>query len=590
MSLTLNKHKSRVITFYSHDDNCVPQFGEACLLADFKPEFPLPFKMSDVKGTLVCGDVIWLYGKKGIARYCTSETEYYDKVMYFSADRDLKDNNVLVVCGNENEIWAKTETCVSHIVLKEITMEEKASMLLDETVKIVSREGMVSQRGLLEPWNLNKPEKDAHSDNDGGFTASFCMGEIMHYAVLKKEKGENAPETQKIRAIAMKSLEACLLLMFVAGRNDGFVARTYLTTADRLPDDGLFFYKRGGKAYVADTTYAKKKGYTGMSCDASYPVPDRLAKIYRNKGFTDDDIVFKADTSSDETTLHLMCYLLAHRILGKEDEELDEIIKTAVAGLVNHILDNGYELVDFHGEPTSWAKWSERYFTNGIGWCDAPLNAAEVLMYIKLALEVCGENEKWQNEYKKLTQEKGYADLPALHYDRAFAQAVCAGCDVNEDLMYGDHMLSNLTFFGLAMLEKDEELREKYKKGWLNWRETSIGREHHPIYDLPFMFAYPDEHIDTDKLKMWFYRYNTSSLASGVSLTSRRDVAPVEHIASYKQTSYLLPPDERPISKYDRDSLNYKNEESGGKNTVETCSPFTLPYWFGRFTGLIKEG
>lgn len=591
LAITLYPHKTRVITFYSHDDERVP----ACLAekADSKPDFtskyPLPFAKKDITAVKNYGDVYWLASSKGVARYCESEKEEYDKVMYFSADRDLKDNNVLSLCGNENEIWIKTETAVSHIELRVMSMEEKANVLLDETISIVERLGMVSQRGLMAPWDKTAPKPYSHSDNDGGFTAAFCMGEIFHYAVLKREKDADDEETKRIRAIAMRSLEACLLLMFISGRGDGFVARTYVTTADPVPDDGLFFRKQNGTATVLDTTFSREKGYVGKTCDASVPVPDRLAKLYREAGFTDDDIIYKGDTSSDETTLHLMCYYFAHLIFGEEDKELDELIKTAVSGLTEHIIRNGYELHDFHGGPTSWAKWSESYFTDGIGWCDAPLNANEVLMYLKLANAVCGENEKWTSEFKKLI-EKGYADLGVHHYDRAFASSIPSGCDVDEDLMYGDHMLASLTFFGLALMEKDEELRKVYHESWLNWRETSIAREHHPIYDLPYKAAYPEKEINGEKIKMWFYRHNSSALAASVSLDERRDVAAKECIAGYKHTSYLLPPDERAISKYDRDSLHYVNEESGGKNTVETCAPYTLPYWLGRYFGILKEG
>ncbi len=591
LAITLYPHKTRVITFYEHGDKCVPE----CLNEktednfSFTPAYPLPFAKKDIKAIRNYGDVYWLASDKGLCRYCESETEYYDKVMFFSADRDMKDNKIFALCGSEDEIWVKTETAVSHIELRMMSMEEKADMLLEETVSIVDRMGMVSQRRLAEGWDKSTALPYACSDNDGGFTAMYCLGLIFKYAVLKKEKGSDHEETKKTKELAIRSLEACLLLMFIAGRGDGFVARTYVTTSDPTPDDGMFFRKNAGKATVVHTSWAEEKGYVGMTCDASAPIPERLAKLYRNEGFTDDDIIYKGDTSSDETTIHLICYYFAHEILGEEDKELDELIKTAITNLMTHIITNGYELHDFHGGPTSWAKWSKSYFTGGIGWCDAPLNANEMLMYLKLANAVCGENELWTNEYNRLIAE-GYADLGPLHYDRAFSSSIPSGCDVDEDLMYGDHMLSNITFFGLSLFEKDEKLRELYHKSWLNWRETSVDREHHPIYDIPYMATHPERPLNEEKIKMWYYRHNSSMLAASVSLNMRRDVAVKECIAGYQQTSYLLPHDERAISKYDRDSLHYVNEESGGKVVVETCKAFTTSYWMGRYFGILEEG
>ena len=57
----------------------------------------------------------------------------------------------------------------------------------------------------------------------------------------------------------------------------------------------------------------------------------------------------------------------------------------------------------------------------------------------------------------------------------------------------------------------------------------------------------------------------------------------------YRETSALLPQDERFISKNDRDPYAYVNEDSGGVYTVESCSPYTLAYWLGRYFKFLEE-
>lgn len=594
MPITLYPHKSRVITFYSSDDKSVPAslFDEpATENAEFSPFYPTPFRKKDFKIIKKYADTYWVGGDKGLFRYCDGEKEYYDKVMYFAADRDLKDNKVLNFCGNENEIWVRTETAVSHIELRMMSMEEKALMLLNETTRIVDRKGMISHRRLVEPWNTDKPHKFNCCDNDGGFTASFCIGETLHYAVLKKEKGADHAETLKIRQIAIRALEACLLLMYIPGRANGFIARSYVTKDAPVPDDGIFLRRCGDTATVLETDDSKRRGVNGRAYKMPHPeIPERLSKLFTDEGYTADDIIFKCDTSSDEVTIHLVNLYYAHMVFGQEDAELDEMIKHNFAAVIDHIISNGYEYIDFHGGATSWAKWSKRYFRTDIGWGDGPINSAELLMFIKLATETCGKEERWQNEYEKLIND-GYAEMSKLHYDRAFAASIIKHCDPTEDIMYGDHMLSNLTFFMLNLLETDEKLKNMYYEGWQSWRQTSIGREHNPVYDIPFAVVYgSDSYYDEEKIKMWYYRHNTSMLASGVSLVGRSDVATKEYKAGYKHTSYLLTPDERFISKHDRDPLEYKNEDSGGKYCVEMCSPFTMSYWMGRYYGIIEEG
>ena len=159
--------------------------------------------------------------------------------------------------------------------------------------------------------------------------------------------------------------------------------------------------------------------------------------------------------------------------------------------------------------------------------------------------------------------------------------------DFVEDIMYGDHMLAVASFWGLCTLETDEELLAKYRKGCKSWR-TSLEREHNPGYDLPFALSCPDAEIDFDRLAEWFYRTNTSRLAAGVTLMGRHDI-PVKTLrAGAKEISVLLPPDERYISKYDRNPLELKNECSGGVMCVESCYVYTFAYWIGRYYGFFE--
>lgn len=589
--IKLKPHVARFIKLYELNDPAVPAG-----LKEKKPvkpdltkiEYPLPVKKRDFTCFDECDGIFWYGSEYGLVRYDENAEFDYDKIMYFSAHRDLKDNHVKSVLADRDGVWVMTSSGASRIDMKTITCEQKANILLDECVNIVSRMGFVSQRNLRVPGDISTPEKFAVSDNDGGFTAAFCMGELMHYDILRKTKGEDDPETKKIKDIAVKSLEACLLLAYIPGRADGFIARTFLTPDAPIPDDGIFIRRTGDKSVVLNTTFAEHKGLVGMEIDSPDPIPERLRRVYRDAGYSDDNLVYKADTSSDETTLHMMNICFAHKIIGGQDKELDDIMMTAVERFVDHVIDNDFEFVDFHGEPTSWAKWSPRYFAEGLGWVDSCLNSAEVMMYISMAQYLLGENKKRTDAYNHLI-EIGYPDLTAKHYDRSLLAGNAMKCDVIEDIMFGDHMLVTMSYLGLFKTEKNEELRKKFKAGYMSWINTSIGREHHPVYDIPFMVSCPEEDVDTDKLAMWFYRFNTSTLASGVSLTSRYDIAKKLYRAGYAETSILLPPDEKFISKYDRNPLEYKNEDSYGNKTVESCAQYTLAYWMGRYFGIITE-
>ncbi len=584
---------TRVVSHFKKYDIEVPK-----ALLEIRPQkpdltdfpYPLPQKKKDY--TCFCegnNGVMWYGSACGVTRYAPNAESIYDKVMYFSAKRDLLDNNVHAMISDGDGVWVLTDTGVTHIDMVKMSMEEKAYKLLDETLSIVDRHGMVSQRYLSEGRNLKSALPYGDSDNDGTFTASYAIGEIFRYATLKREKGAYAEETLAARDVAMRASEATLLLMYIPGRGDGFVARTYVTSAEPVPDDGLFYKKNGATAVCLNTAQARKQGIVGLEVKADAPIPERLRKLYASEGFEDTDITYKGDTSSDEITHHFLHILVAHEFLGCEDAEYDELLKIAATNTMNHIIDNGFVLREASGRPTTWAKWCEDYFETAMGWADACLNAGELLMFLKVAMHVVGEDEKWVKTYEELC-EKGYAELTVKHFDRFHQQSLNGGLEDREEIMYGDHALACTSLWGLITLEKDPERLELFRKAFRSWR-YSLAPEFNPGYDFLYFLSDPDNaKPNEERIRNWFYRFNVSRLASDVSLTSRRDYPVKTFMGGYKEVSALPSPDERFISKYDRDPLEYKNEDSGGVFCVESCYVYTFAYWIGRYFGFIEEG
>lgn len=586
----LKDHICRFCKIYSFDDSAVPAtlFEANAVKPDLTGfPYPLPSKKSDYSCFVKAGNIEWYGASNGVTRYDAAAERPEDIVMYFSADRDLPDNNVKALLADGENVWVLTETGATHIEMRLVGAEEKADILREESEKYVDRRGMKTQKHLREARNLESILPYGHSDNDGCFTATYAMGEMFRYSVYKKEKGVEHPDTLLAKKYALRATEATLLLMHISGRGDGFVARTYLCADEPVPDDGIFMRRNGDKAYVLETTCSKEWDCVGAEAYCGAEMPERLTRLYRDLGYTDDDIIFKGDTSSDEISTHFLFFKFAHDILGSEDPELDEIIISTCKRLMNHIIDNGYILKDFTGKATTWAKWNEEYFNSDFGYVDACLNSAEVLMYHLVTMDITGEEGKWLDSYNYLINKKHYDDYGPKHFDRLMQASISMEFDYPEDIMYGDHMLACCTFFGLCLLEKDEARLEKYRNGFKSWR-SSLAREHNPGYDLPYMIACPDNDVDIEALATWFYRTNASRLAAGVSLIGRHDVAVKTQLLGNKEISVLLPPDERFISKYDRNPLYYKNEDSGGVMCVESAYVYGYAYWMGRYFGIFE--
>ncbi|MBQ3603261.1 MAG: hypothetical protein IJA02_05455 [Clostridia bacterium] len=591
-TIKLRTTLNRFCTFYKKDDAAVPQelFNAECTVPDLSDiRFPLPSRKKDYTCSAISTDgVLWLGSQGGVTRW-DEAAEDDDKVMHFGGDRYLYDNKVVsLIPDSDKGVWVQTETGVVHIEMKPVSPRQKAEMLLEESRRIVDRRGMYSQKRLATPRDLDSFVPYGHSDNDGGFTSWFSVGMLHRYAVLKRELGKDAPETKEALNFAMRTSEACMLLLHISKRGNGFPARSYLAPDEPVPDDGLFYRIQGDKAVGVETTDTKKKGISGMEIDASAPIPERLRKLFTERGYTEEGIVYKGDTSSDEVTAHFMQLYYSHLFLKGIDPEFDELVKNSATGLMSHIIDNGYQLMECNGQPTTWAKWNLEYFNTAMGWTDACLNSAELLSYLKMTMAITGEKGRWQEEYEKLIG-MGYADLVEKHYDRAYQTSLLEGNDIAAELMYGDNMLAVCSFWALCTLEEDPELLAKYKRGFETWRGT-VCCEDMPGYEYPFALSCGTQGLNMEGNAKWFERFNVSRLAAGVYLEGRNDVAKKHRWNyDYVQTSFLLQPDEHFIAKYDRDPWEYKDEDSGGMYVVESCYVYTYAYWIGIYHGFIED-
>ena len=69
--------------------------------------------------------------------------------------RIIKTNNVINIAPDGNSVWVLTETGITHIELVTLTAEEKADILLDETLEAVQRRSMVSHKFLAKRGDVS---------------------------------------------------------------------------------------------------------------------------------------------------------------------------------------------------------------------------------------------------------------------------------------------------------------------------------------------------------------------------------------------------------------------------------------------------
>lgn len=392
---------------------------------------------------------------------------------------------------------------------------------------------------------------------------------------------------------------------------EGMIARTYsLDDVEDAPNynDGYYWKINGDTATCAESTSTKVKWekLVGQTVDASGEIPNILIDLLEGK--TKDDVTYKTDTSTDEIIGHLFIYKVAYDILDDNDPEeaaIKQLLVETVRRFAQHMVDNGYCLRDATGQATTWGKTERDYFNNAYAWEDCALNSLVNLCAFKLAGYVTGE-ERWENEYRMLALEDPYryADLAGEYWTRwAHLAYVDGGLDktatqdeidtwIRQNLNYSDEEMAMEAYYLLFQMEDDAELIEKYQDGLNAWW-NSMKYSENPLWYYIYQLAYPDE-AQTDAYgndlvdtAVWaLSRHPIDTRQWNATHDDRPDVEKDEELSRDKTTGEIrvAPFDERGLHKYNGSSYQLSNGNSG---RMEGSTTYTLPYWMGRYHGMI---
>jgi hypothetical protein len=72
-----------------------------------------------------------------------------------------------------------------------------------------------------------------------------------------------------------------------------------------------------------------------------------------------------------------------------------------------HLINNGYQMVDGTGQGTSWSKLVRDFLNNDYTTEDAPLKALQLLLCFKVTYYMTGD-EKYQKEYEFLVNDPSF--------------------------------------------------------------------------------------------------------------------------------------------------------------------------------------
>lgn len=426
-----------------------------------------------------------------------------------------------------NTIWVGTENGVSRIETVMMTLREKADNFVALTEKYNVRDiGFVANRFIDNATDFDTGEVEI-SDNDGLWTGTYMLSQAFRYAVTGEEEALE---------ISRRSMKAMLYLMKITGI-PGFTAR-----AIRRPGERGFGNGHPEWHLVTDET---------------------------------GEVEWKGETSSDEMSGHFVPAAVYCDFCATPEEKTE--ITKALCDIVDHIMSHNYRLCDIDGLPTTWGNWNPDDLNRNDRWFnERGVNSFELLSFLKI-LDHLGADKKYHDEYVRLVSKEHFA-----------VNSMRRKLDDARTNHIDDH-LGFLTTIPLMMYETDPDILQYYLIGLReHWEYERT--ERNPFWNILYG-AYTDECCDLDLGINSLCELPMETMEIPIYNSVRNDLVwdyeGEERFGEDPQLLIPLPYDEKPFATYDHNQ--YLADRNWGGYRIVEGTFYLMPYWLGRYYGLIEE-
>ncbi|UCF14949.1 MAG: hypothetical protein JSW59_16185, partial [Phycisphaerales bacterium] len=477
---------------------------------------------TDIRCVRQIGEAIWFGTPKG-----AFALQGEGRIDYYASKRWLVDDNVIdISTGPGNSVLVLNSSGLSIIRFRRMTLQQKARHFDRLTRSRHIRHGFNSGLAMSKPGDLSTGTL-VDSDNDGLWTAMYLAGELFRYAVTE------SPD----------ALQNCY---------ESFEAMERLSYVNHM------------------------KGHPSRSFErAGYQVADKS----RWQPAADPNWTWKATTSSDEIVGHFFVYsIFAEEI---PDKKWRGRAITLMDDIMDHIVRNDWYLIDYDGKPTLWGKWNPDYingFPEQVG--DRRLNSIEIIAFLQTAYHFTGK-EIYKTKAFELFDDHGYLDnimIPITKIGRV------PGIDLTTEWNHSDDELAFLSYWNLYRYAFTDELREKYLRAIKDHWEIERP-EKNPLWNLIYAMTGAAE-FDLEQTIWSLREFPLDTIGWSVRNSYRRDLEFVEPNFRNQTTRKVLPPDERPMSKYNGNA--FRLDGGSGGHREYSGDIFLLPYWLGRYLNIIK--
>jgi hypothetical protein len=248
---------------------------------------------------------------------------------------------------------------------------------------------------------------------------------------------------------------------------------------------------------------------------------------------------------------------------------------------MDHIVRNNWYLIDYDGKPTQWGRWHPEYvnrFPRQVG--DRRLNSAEIIAFLQTAWHFTGKDVYRQKAFE-LLNEHGYLEnilIPITQVGHV------PGIDLTTEWNHSDDELAFLSYWNLYRYAFTPELREQYRRAIRDHWEIERP-EKNPLWNFIYAATGAQE-FDLAESIWSLKEFPLDTVSWTVRNSGRKDLELVAPNFRHQSTKTVLPPDERPMSKYNGNAFRLDSGDDGREEFSGDI--YLLPYWLGRYLGLIR--
>ena len=291
---------------------------------------------------------------------------------------------------------------------------------------------------------------------------------------------------------------------------------------------------------------------------------------------TKDGWRWKGDTSSDEIVGHYFVYPIYYDLVADADEK--RVLSAALGRITDHILQHNYQLIDVDGQRTRWGWWSPDLIWNDAD--ETGLRALHILAHLRVAIHMARDSAS------RARYQAAYDSLVSTHRYHLLTRNL--KIMVPGSINHSDDELAFLSYYPLLQFEKDPPLLAVYKESLeRSWR---IERpERNPLWNLIYAAGTGAAEFDRAETLRTLQEIPMDTVQWTVANSHRLDV-PIDTSPDRqgrRQALVVLPYDELPMSKWNGNPYNL--DGGNGGRTEDDGAYFLLPYWLGRYHGLIGE-